>query len=157
MATSRFRGFHLAGGWQVGADPQVHLLMQVLSRDLRRTLPIWCSCQDCFKGYGSGVSDDHNPSRAGHPRAGNPVIAPTALASRAHGFDGRSTEPGSRRLVADSHEPDFRWGCRSFAGCERALSRNISLSVTGRRCFFSKSRNASSAKSCNDFMLSSDN
>ena len=49
--------------------------------------------------------------------------------------------------------PHFRLGERrrgkggSLAGCMRTLSRSISLSVVGRRCFLSRSRKASSASS----------
>ena len=56
---------------------------------------------------------------------------------------------------------DFRFGARrrgsgggSLAGCMRTLSRNMSLSVVGRWCFLRRSRKASSASSCTDFMLS---
>ena len=45
----------------------------------------------------------------------------------------------------------------SLAGNRRALWRRASFSVTGRWCLRSRSRNASSASSCNDLMLSRPN
>ena len=65
--------------------------------------------------------------------AGGRVVSETALTSRIN---------SARCAIGDSGH--------------QALACNISFNVVGRRCFLSRSRNASSARSCSDFMLSSE-
>ena len=53
----------------------------------------------------------------------------------------RQSKPHSR--AAPYELRCFRGECGSFAGCERALALSICFNVVGRRCFLSRSRNAS--------------
>ena len=79
----------------------------------------------------------------GHPRTGLGRGAERVSkqpSSQPNGYQGGKFKTLELRCLAGG-------GRGSFAGCDRALACSISFNVVGRRCFFRRSRNASSANS----------